>query len=142
MWTGVATNSRITPTDWASQMASILLVDDDDLLLAMLSRTLTRAGHQVQVAFDGDRAIKLYRSRPADLVITDLVMPEKEGMELIRELKQFDPDAKIIAVTGAGGRSLQDYLKMAKALGAHSVLAKPFSESEILKAVGELLEEK
>jgi CheY-like chemotaxis protein len=122
-------------------MASILLVDDDDVFLAMLSAVLTRAGYQVIVAFDGQRAINLYKSRPTDLVITDLVMPEKEGLELIGELKRFHPEVKIIVVSGAGKHALEDYLKMAKALGANRVLAKPFSEREILEAISEVLEE-
>lgn len=120
-------------------MASILLVDDDDEFLAMLSAVLTRAGYQVRVAFDGQRAISTYRNRPVDLVITDLVMPEKEGMELIRELKRLDPEARIIAVSGAGHNALPHYLNIARALGAQRVLAKPFSEREILEAVSELL---
>jgi CheY-like chemotaxis protein len=122
-------------------MASILLVDDDDLFLAMLSAVLTRAGHQVRVAFDGQRALKLYSSQPTDLVITDLVMPEKEGLELIGELRRLNPHAKIIAVSGAGPNVLKDYLKVAKVLGAKRVLGKPFSESEILNAVSEVLQE-
>ena len=121
-------------------MASILLVDDDDEFLAMLSNLLTRAGYQVTVAFDGERAIKLYRSHPTDLVITDLVMPNKEGLELIGELKQLHSEVRIIAVSGAGHNALPDYLKMAKALGAQRVLAKPFSEREILDAVSTVLQ--
>ena len=121
-------------------MASILLVDDDDEFLAMLSGALTGAGHRVTVAFDGQQAVNLYKKRPTDLVITDLVMPGKEGIELIRELKRFDPEAKIIAVSGAGINALGEYLAMAKLLGAQRVLSKPFSETEILEAVTKLLE--
>ena len=121
-------------------MASILLVDDDDEFLAMLSGLLTRAGYQVKVAFDGQRALRLYRSQPTDLVITDLVMPNKEGLELIGELKRLYCDVKIIAVSGAGHNALPDYLRMAKALGAQQVLAKPFSEREILEAVSAVLQ--
>ena len=121
-------------------MASILLADDDDEFLAMLSSALIRAGYQVKVAFDGERALKLYKDLPTDLVITDLVMPEKEGLELIGELKRLNPEVKVIVVSGAGKHVLPDYLKMAKALGAKRVLAKPFSEREILEAIFEVLE--
>src|ERR1700687_5518075 len=118
-------------------MATILLVDDDDQLRTMLSDALTRAGYQVQEASDGQQAINLYSSHPTDLVITDLVMPGKEGLEMIVEFKRLYPKGKIIAISGAG--SVGGYLKMAKAFGAQRVLAKPFSEEEILEAVSEVL---
>lgn len=121
-------------------MASIILVDDDDEFLALLSGTLTRAGHRVTVAFDGQQAVNLYKSRPTDLVITDLVMPGKEGIELIVELKGLFPEVKIIAVSGAGINALGEYLQMAKALGANRVLSKPFSVDQILNAISEVLD--
>jgi CheY-like chemotaxis protein len=121
-------------------MASILLVDDDDQFRNMLSEVLTLADYQVQEASGGKRAIELYRHQPTDLVITDLVMPEKEGLEMIVELKRFHPGAKIIAISGGGRGGAQDYLKMATAFGAQRVLAKPFSHAEILQAVSQVLE--
>jgi CheY-like chemotaxis protein len=122
-------------------MASILLVDDDDQLRTMLSNVLTHAGYQVQEASDGQQAIELYRSHPTDLVITDLVMPEKEGLEMIVEFKRLYSDAKIIAISGGGGHGRQSYLKMAAAFGAQRVLAKPFSHAEMLEAVSQVLQE-
>jgi CheY-like chemotaxis protein len=123
-------------------MASILLVDDDDEFLAMLSEVLERAGYQVQQASDGEQAIKLYRKHPTDLVITDLVMPEKEGIQLIVELRRLNHKVKIIAISGAGQTLQNEYLRMAKALGAKRVLGKPFPVDQILEAVREVLEGK
>jgi CheY-like chemotaxis protein len=116
-------------------MASILLVDDDEQFRTMLSEVLTRAGYEVREASDGSKAIELYRSHPTDVVITDLVMPEKEGLETIVEFKRLYSQAKIIAISGGGRNGSQDYLKMAKAFGARQVLAKPFSHREILEVV-------
>ena len=121
-------------------MAIILLVDDDDQFLAMLSKVLTHAGYQVQEATEGQQALRLYESHPSDVVVTDLVMPGKEGLEMIVELKQHHPEAKIIAISGAGRDASQDYLKMAKAFGAQRVLRKPFSNREILEAISQVLE--
>src|ERR1700736_4518749 len=123
-------------------MSSILLVDDDDEFLAMLSKVLTHAGYQVQEASDGEQAIKFYGSHPPDLVITDLVMPEKEGIQLIVELRRLNSKVKIIAISGAGQSLLDEYLNLAKVLGAQRVLAKPFSEQEILETISEVLQVK
>ena len=120
-------------------MMSILLVDDDDEFLAMLSKVLTHAGYKVQQASDGQQAIDLYRKHASDLVITDLVMPEKEGIQLIVELRRLKGKVKIIAISGAGQNQKGEYLKMAEVLGAQRVLVKPFSEQEILDAVNEVL---
>jgi CheY-like chemotaxis protein len=118
---------------------SILLVDDDDQFRTMLSEALSDEGYQVQEASDGREALKLYESQPTDLVITDLVMPGKEGLELIVEIKQLYSGVKIIAMSGGGRGSSEDYLKMARAFGAHRVLAKPFAHREILDAISQVL---
>ena len=118
---------------------SILLVDDDNQFRTMLSEALTGEGYEVQEASDGLQAIKLYGSQPTDIVITDLVMPVKEGLETITEIKRLFSGVKIIAISG-GGRGGRDYLKMAKAFGAQRVLAKPFSHGEILEAITQVLE--
>lgn len=123
-------------------MATILLVDDDDVLLEILSDALTQAGYQVALASDGQAAITYYARYPTDLVITDLVMPEKEGIQLIVELKRLNSKVKIIAISGAGQSLQAEYLKMALLLGAQRGLAKPFSEAQILQAVSEVLDEK
>jgi len=118
---------------------SILLVDDDDHFRTMLSEALTDEGHQVQEASDGKQALELYALRPTDLVITDLVMPEKEGLEMIVEIKRLHAGVKIIAISGGGRGNSPSYLKMAKAFGAQLVLAKPFSHREILDAISQVL---
>jgi CheY-like chemotaxis protein len=119
---------------------TILLVDDDEQFRTMLGLVLTEAGYQVQEVPDGRQALELYGCHPTDLVITDLVMPEKEGLEMIGEFRQLYPGAKIIAISGGGRGGSGDYLKMAQALGAQRVLAKPFSHKEILDAVSQVLE--
>jgi CheY-like chemotaxis protein len=119
---------------------SILLVDDDNQFRTMLSEALTGEGYQVQEASDGREAIQLYGAHPTDLVITDLVMPEKEGLEMITEMKALFAGVKIIAISGGGRGGAKDYLKMAKAFGAQRVLGKPFSHDEILEAISQVLD--
>ena len=120
---------------------SILLVDDDEQFRVMLSEALTGEGFLVREASDGLQGIRHYAERPTDLVITDLVMPEKEGLEMIVEIKQLHSEVKIIAMSGGGRGSSQNYLEMAKAFGAQLVLAKPFSHREILEAIRQVLEQ-
>lgn len=119
---------------------SILLVDDDEHFRTMLCEALTGEGYQVLEASNGQKAIELYAGQPTDLVITDLVMPEKEGLEMIVEIKRFHAGVKIIAISGGGRGNSQDYLKIAKAFGAQRVLAKPFSHCELLEAISQVLE--
>ena len=120
-------------------MTTILLVDDDEQLRTMLSVVLKRAGYEVQVAVDGIEANNFYRSHPTDLIITDLIMPEKDGLEIIRDLRKDYPQAKIIAMSGGGRTGTANYLKVAKAFGAQRVLDKPFLHQEMLEAIREVL---
>ena len=120
-------------------MQRVLVIDDDEQMRALLYEILDRAGFAVMEASNGVEGLKLYRNQPADLVITDLIMPEKEGVETIMELRSQFPNARIIAISGgqrAGGR---DYLPIAAKLGARRTVAKPFSRQEILEAVRETL---
>jgi CheY-like chemotaxis protein len=122
-------------------VARILLVEDDDAVRVMLRKMLVSAGYEVEEASNGDVALTAYRRQACDLVITDLVMPAKDGLELIIDLRRLDPVAKIIAMSG-GGRSLgpgQLYLESARTFGALRVLSKPFSASALLKAVSDVL---
>ncbi|MDB6113590.1 MAG: response regulator receiver domain [Lacunisphaera sp.] len=116
-------------------MSRLLLIDDDARLREMLSSALARAGHIVIEARDGRQGANLFRAAPPDLVITDLVMPEQEGLETIIELHREWPALPIIAISGGGSL----YLAMAAKLGAHRILAKPFALSVLLLAVAELL---
>jgi CheY-like chemotaxis protein len=107
-------------------MTSILLVDDDDEFRSMLVESIRRAGYEVTEARDGREGIHLYRDHPCDLIITDLIMPEKEGLETIQELRRDHPGVKIIAISGGSRHSSADYLNMATAFGAQQVLANLF----------------
>jgi CheY-like chemotaxis protein len=120
-------------------MALILIIDDDVQIRAMLRRILGRAGYEVVEAPDGRQGIRLHRQQPADLIITDIIMPEKEGIETIMELRHDFPGLKILAISGGGREPPDEYLQMAKSFGAQRTLAKPFGPKDLLKAVGELL---
>jgi len=118
---------------------SILIIDDDPQVLAMLRQRLMRNGYEVIEAADGKEGVKIYRENPTDLIITDLIMPEKEGIEIIIELRRDFPDIKIIAMSGGGRVSPDQYLPMAKGLGARYTFAKPIEMEELLQAINELL---
>lgn len=119
-------------------MREILLVDDDELLRTMLKLVLARAGYDAREAADGAKALKSYKENPADLVITDIVMPEKEVLELIHDFRRLNPNIKIIAMSGGGRVIQEDYLFVAEKFGAKRTLNKPFSNRELLDAVEEL----
>jgi CheY-like chemotaxis protein len=105
----------------------------------MLRQLVERNGHEVTEASGGKEGIQLYRENPTDLIITDLIMPGKDGIETIQELKKEFPDIKIIAVSGGGRLGPQDYLHLAKMLGAQRTLSKPIELPELLKAIEELM---
>lgn len=101
---------------------------------------LEKAGYQVELAVDGNQGIKLFRQLAPDLVITDIIMPEKEGIEVIMELKAVAPDVKIIAVSGGGTRMEgKVILPMAKQLGAKNIFSKPVDRPKLLAAIEDLL---
>jgi DNA-binding response OmpR family regulator len=121
-------------------MARILIIDDDDQVRKMLRLTLNAAGFDVVEAQDGKVAMKFFNQDPlVDLVITDLIMPEKEGIEMIIELRKDFPKVPIIAISGGGRIDPNDYLVLAKKLGAQITLEKPFSRKDIIEAVNELI---
>jgi DNA-binding response OmpR family regulator len=93
-------------------MARILLIDDDDTLRTMLRLALTNSGHTVTEALNGNEGLRLFRSANADLVITDLVMPETEGLEVLMELRKREPLSKVIAISGGRRFNTTDYLEM------------------------------
>ena len=107
-------------------MARILVVDDEEGIRTLIRNMLVREGHQVTTACDGVEALRVVDSQAVDLVITDLIMPEMEGVEMISELRRRFPAIKIIAMSGGGMGGAVDYLRLAKALGAGQTLAKPF----------------
>lgn len=118
---------------------SILVIDDDVQVLKMLQRMLERYGYKVITATDGKEGIQKYRTNPTDLVITDIVMENKEGIETIIELKTEFPNTKIVAMSGAGFDGPFLYLKAAKELGADRTLIKPIQQKELLNIVRELI---
>jgi CheY-like chemotaxis protein len=120
-------------------MKRILVADDNRSLRQALTETLRRAGYEVLAAEDGAAAVTLYREQAFDLVIVDLIMPEKEGLETIMELRQLQPALKIIAMSGGGLREADDYLPIARHLGAAKTLSKPFAPEEMLEAVANLI---
>lgn len=123
-------------------MAQILVIDDDDLVLDMLYESLTREGYDVLTASNGEEGLRLYREEPVDLIITDLFMPEKEGLETIIELRQDFPGVKIIAISGGGRIGTKDYLNMAKIFGVQRTFAKPVAREQLLEAIRDLVEDK
>lgn len=123
-------------------MAAILVIDDEPLVCEMLYEVLTGAGHEVAVAADGSKAIKLMQKRPVDLVITDIFMPEKDGLATIEELRRTHPDAKIIAISGGSRIREADVLKWAAELGAAYTFQKPLAWPELLAAIDDCLKDK
>ncbi len=122
-------------------MARVLVIDDDDDTRRMLCEVLTRAGHEAIGAADGRAGVARYRESRADVVITDIFMPESDGLETIRKIRHEFLQARIIAISGGGRRSNFDYLPSALMLGAWRTMDKPFSPAELLQAVAEALEE-
>lgn len=116
-------------------MASILLVEDDQQMRALLKLLLTSSGYEVHDVPNGRRAFDEYQQHRFDLVITDLVMPEIDGLEVIMELLRRDKDMRIIAISGAGEDGGKEYLRIAQKLGAQLTLSKPFTNKEFLQAV-------
>ena len=121
-------------------MANILVVDDEAPVRNLLSDVLEKEGYSVFTAETGVEASSIYDSNDIDLVITDLVMPEKGGIDLIMELKKKDPNIKVIAISGGGGITGRfDYLPIAKLVGATEIIAKPFQVTEIRAQVAKML---
>ena len=121
-------------------MARIIIIDDDVQILNMLRQMLEREGYDVAEASNGKQGIRLYREEPVGLIITDIIMPEKEGIETISELKRDYPDVKIIAISGGGRIDPEVYLDMAKKLGAQRTFTKPVERKQLLNAVRDLLQ--
>jgi len=122
------------------RMARILVIDDDDMVRSLLIRALTRGGHEASGASDGAEGVLYVQENPVDLVITDIFMPQQEGLATIMQLRRSRPGSRIIAISGGGARESLDVLPVAAALGAAKTLRKPFTPSEVLEAVREVLE--
>ena len=120
-------------------MVRILVVDDEDLVRFSVRQMLEDEGHQVEEAGDGVEGMAKVQAGPLDLLITDIVMPRKEGLETIAEAKQMRPDLRVIAISGGGPVGQFDYLELAKQFGADAVLAKPFKKQELIAVVNTVL---
>ncbi|HER08854.1 MAG TPA: response regulator [Bacteroides sp.] len=121
-------------------MSKILIIDDEPYILMMLKKMLEKAGYETDLASNGKEGMDLFKKDPSDLVITDIIMPEKEGLETIREMKRIHPHLKIIAMSGGGKISAENYLETASIFGATRIIEKPFTQNEMVSAVNELMD--
>jgi len=120
-------------------MESILIIDDEPQIRSMIRLILERAGYEVSEATDGAEGIRRFREKPSDLIITDLIMPNKDGIGMIIELKKDFPGVKVIAMSGGGLNRPEGYLRGAKKLGASFTLSKPINRQDLLRAVKDTL---
>ena len=121
-------------------MARILLIDDDQIVRTVLKRLLVSAGYEVVEAIDGNEGVTSYQEQGADLVLVDIFMPTKSGLEVLQELKRFDPDVKMVSMSGVGiqdGLDLEDY---AKRYGALEALQKPIEKEVLLRTIETVLQ--
>ncbi len=119
-------------------MARVLVIEDDPEVRTYLVAVLTRAGHEVLEAGNGKDGVQVFNDEPCEVVITDIIMPEKDGIETILDLRRDHPNLKVIAISGGGRSTPDNYLHSAKLLGADRAIRKPFTNEEILSAVAEL----
>ena len=115
-----------------AQQRRALVIDDDDLVRVTIAAMLEAAGYVVVQAEDGQQGVQLFQQHQIDLVVTDILMPSKEGIETIVEIRQRNREVRIIAVSGGGAIGATPVLDAARQLGADDVLSKPFSKAELL----------
>lgn len=116
-----------------------VIIDDEPLVCANLSELLSDHGYEVSIAHDGLEGVKLVKKFSPMVVVTDVVMPNMDGLEFIMELRKTNAELKVIAMSGGGRNMNFDYLSAAKTFGADVVLYKPFQEEDLLKAVEQVL---
>jgi CheY-like chemotaxis protein len=121
-------------------MQRILVIDDDDLTRAILREWLQTAGYEVSDTNSGESALGILQSEAIDLVITDIMMPAKDGLQTILEIRRLPQPFKIIAISSGGSTNSTRLLQVAKSFGAISTLMKPFSEAQIVEAVTNALQ--
>ncbi len=119
-------------------MSKILVIDDDPSICELIRHYLENAGHSATLARDGREGLELFAGGMFSLVIVDIFMPRKDGIETILELREHCAEARILAISGGGKLAGKEYLSYAKALGADRILAKPFTKTQLLAAVAEL----
>ena len=120
-------------------MSTILVVDDDPSVLEVLREMLKLEGHDVTTAENGNEAVAHVEHKNFDLIITDIIMPEKEGLETIADIRKRFKCLPIIAISGGGRIGKTDYLETARFIGANATLAKPFARQELVSTVAELV---
>lgn len=121
-------------------MDKILVIDDEPLIRTYLKTTLERAGYSVEEAANGEEGLRQFHKFAPPLIITDIVMPDKDGIELIREIRKTDSTTKFIAISGGGYVEAEKYLTLAQALDIETCLKKPLHTAELLAAVSKLLD--
>jgi len=122
-------------------MSRILIIDDNTSMREVVSEMLQQAGYETVDVENGRFALQVHRESPVDLIITDLFMPDTDGLEIINQFRHQYPEVKIIAVSGGGSRGLVELLSVAKKMGAERALMKPFSWEELLAAVQGVLDQ-
>ncbi len=121
-------------------MARILVADDNPDVLELLKTILLADGHDVMLAQNGKQALMMHQESPADLVITDIIMPDSGGIDLMRNLRRCSPGTRIIALSGGGNfLKSKEYLRIAKLVGVDRAFEKPFMPTDLREAVNELL---
>ena len=120
-------------------MARILIIDDEKDFLEYLKDLLVDEGYEIITALNGIEAIELYKKKPVDIVITDLLMPEKDGEETILELQGINPQVKIVVITGGGDISAEDHIQLLESLNVKHAFLKPFNSDRLLTVIKELL---
>jgi DNA-binding NtrC family response regulator len=127
---------KTAPVTKTSNPARVLVIEDDEYFRAIVRDTLARAGHLALEAPNGIVGMTLCKQQPFDVVVVDLVMPEKDGIETIMELKKSFPSMRTIAMSGGGRYANKDeYLRVARCIGAMETLTKPFTDQQLLGAV-------
>lgn len=120
-------------------MARILIIDDDPWILKIFQQILEHEGHEITTATNGQEGLDLFRQSPTDIVITDMVMPVKDGLKMIMELESEFPKVPIIAISGGGVIEPERYLTLAESIGTKKTLTKPISKQDLVDAVNDAL---
>jgi len=120
-------------------MARVLIIDDEEFIRLTLREALEADGHAVITAANGDDGLRKFAVEACDVVITDILMPEKEGIETIIELRKARPDVRIVVISGGARVNSLDFLEVAKKFGAAAALRKPFAMTELCRVVNECL---
>ena len=118
----------------------VLIIEDDPIMLRNLAQWFQQAGCKVTVAHDGVEGMEAFGKLRPDVVVTDIIMPNREGVETLMSIKALDPDVKVLAISGGGRLGSTDLLTMAQGLGADAVMAKPFRSTDVVSAVARLLQ--